>query len=122
MNYTRTFPNTNYQVYLRVSSEGRQDVRLDEVTSAATNSNQTLASRGQFLVPNTESWTRWRYVPLTDAAGNVQTLSFSGTNTVRLTANEARRAHTQPIDIGDLHLNWLLLVPTSAAASSGPWI
>jgi len=39
-----------------------------------------------------------------------------------LTANEARRAVTQPIDIGDLQLNWLLLVPTSAAASSGPWI
>jgi len=82
MNYTRIFPHTNYQVYLRASSQARQDVRFDEVTGGADTISQTLASRGQFLVPNTESWTRWRYVPLTDAAGNVQTLSFSGTNTV----------------------------------------
>src|SRR5207237_4211354 len=122
MNYTRTFPAARYQVYLRASSQGRQDVRLDQVTGGATNTSQTLALRGQFLVPNTESWTRWRYVPLTDGAGNLQTLSLQGIKTMRLTANEVRRAVTQLVDIGDLQLNWLLFVPTTNTASSGPWI
>ncbi len=121
LNYTRTFPTTNYTVYLRASSEGRQDVRFDEVTSDRTQTNQTTALRGQFLVPNTESWTRWRYVPLTDGAGNVQTLSLSGVRTLRLTANEVRRDH-QLIELGDLQFNWMLLVPTNGAVSSKPWI
>ena len=122
MNYTRTFPNTNYQVYLRASSQGRQDVRFDEVTGDRTQPNQSTALRGQFLVPNTESWTRWRYVPLTDAADNPQILNLQGIKTLRLTANEVRRAHTQLVEIGDLQLNWMLFVPTPAAVTSGPWI
>ena len=93
MNYTRTLPNSNYVVYLRASSEARQDVRLDEVTNPppVNTTAQGTVLRGQFLVPNTESWTRWRYVPLTDAAGNVQTLNLAGLRTLRLTANEVRR-------------------------------
>src|SRR5207245_11469333 len=53
MNYTRTFPNNNYYVYLRASSQKAQAMRLDEVTAGSTATNQTLALRGQFLVPNT---------------------------------------------------------------------
>jgi len=121
MNYTRTFPNTNYVVYLRASSEARQDVRFDEVTGDRTQPNQTTALRGQFLVPNTESWTRWRNVPLTDGAGNVQTLNVAGLRTLRLTANEVRRTHSL-IELGDLQLNWVLLVPTNGPVSTGPWI
>ena len=121
LNYTRTFPNSNYVVYLRASSEARQDVRLDEVTGDRTQPNQTTALRGQFLVPNTESWTRWRYVPLTDGAGNVQTLNVAGLRTLRLTANEVRRT-SAIIELGDLQLNWMMLVPTGAAVSTGPWI
>jgi hypothetical protein len=122
MNYTRTFPAARYQVYLRASSQGRQDVRLDEVTSGSVTTTQALALRGQFLVPNTESWTRWRYVTLTDAAGNPQTLDLQAVKTLRLTANEVRRAVTPIVKIGDLQLNWMLFVPTTNAASSGPWI
>jgi hypothetical protein len=123
MNYTRTFPNSRFNVYLRASSQGRQDVRFDEVTAGATTTSQTLALRGQFLVPTTGSWTRWRYVPLTDAAGNPQTLSLNGIKTLRLTANEVRRAILKGlVESGDLQMNWMLFVPTSASASTGPWI
>jgi hypothetical protein len=59
-------------------------------------------------------------VPLTDGAGNVQTLSLSGTNTFRLTAYQAFKEGV--LDVGDLQLNWILFVPTSASASSGPWV
>ena len=90
MNYTRTLPNSNYVVYLRASSEARQDVRLDEVTNPppVNTTAQGTVLRGQFLVPNTESWTRWRYVPLTDAAGNVQTLNLAGLRTGQVPAPE----------------------------------
>src|SRR5205807_2246985 len=95
-----------------------QDVRLEEVTSDRTLSNQSTALRGQFLVPNTESLTRWRYVPLTDAAGNPETLQLGGIQTLRLTANQPR---TDGV-ISVLQLNWILFVPTAAQASTGPWI
>ncbi len=123
MNYTRTFPSGNYNVYLRVSSQGRQDVRLDQVLSGLGTSNQTTALRGEFLVPNTQGLTRFRYIPLTDGAGNLQTLTLSGLNTLRLTANQVRTGVTPTDDpISDLQLNWLLFVPTTAPASSQPFI
>jgi len=74
LNYTRSFPNGNYNVYLRTSSQGRQDVRLDQVTAGSATSNQATVLRGEFLVPNNQGLTRFRYVPLTDSAGNLQTL------------------------------------------------
>ncbi|MBI3849210.1 MAG: hypothetical protein HY298_02805 [Verrucomicrobia bacterium] len=123
MNYTRTFPAGNYLVYLRASSQGRQDVRLDEVTSGETTTSQTTALRGQFLVPNSGGATRFRYVPLTDEAGNPQVLNLSGLKTLRLTANQVRTGVTPTDDpVSDLQLNWILFVPTNGAASSQPYI
>src|SRR5205823_3250134 len=84
--------------------------------------NQTTALRGQFLVPNTEGSTRFRYVPLTDAAGNIQTLDLEGLKTLRLTANEVRMCPVLGEQVGDLQLNWMLFIPKTNAASSGPWI
>src|SRR5437867_13391267 len=83
MNYTRTFPSGNYNVYLRASSQKAQAMRLDEVTAGSTTSNQTTEVRGQFLLPNTGSSSRFRYVPLTDGAGNIQTLNLAGVRTLR---------------------------------------
>ncbi len=120
MNYTRNFPTNNYNVYLRASSQAAQTVRLDEVTSDRTTSNQTTVLRGQFLVPNTASITRFRYVPLTDGAGNLQTIHLEDVKTLRLTAYEAFKEGV--LDSGDLQLNWILFVPTTAPASSGPWV
>src|SRR6266481_2785575 len=123
LNYTRTFPSGNYNVYLRTSSQGRQDVRLDQVTAGSATSNQTTVLRGEFLVPNTQGLTRFRHVPLTDSAGNVQTLALNGTNTLRLTMNQERTGKTPADDfIGDIQLNWILFVPTTAPASAAPFI
>jgi hypothetical protein len=119
MNYTRTFPSGNYKVYLRASSQKAQAMRLDEVTAGSTTSNQTTEVRGQFLVPNTGSSSRFRYVPLTDGAGNIQTLSLAGVRTLRLTALEASQKNV--IDVGDLQLNYLMFVP-AGTPSTGPFI
>ncbi len=122
MNYTRTFTSGNYKVYLRAACQGRQDVRLDQVTSSRSVSNQTTVLRGQFLVPNTGSSTRYRYVPLTDEAGNIQTLSISGVTTFRLTANQVRWANVVGDELGDMELNYFIFVPTTDSASTGAWL
>ena len=59
LNYTRTFPTNNWNVYLRTSSQTREDVRFDEVTGDTTMPSQAKVLRGDFLVPNTGSSTRF---------------------------------------------------------------
>ena len=116
MNYTRTFPSGNYQVYLRCSSQKAQAVQFDEVTAGSATSNQTTVVRGLFLVPNTGGSSRMRYIPLTDAAGNIRTLSLTAAvKTFRVTDLESSQANT--LDVGDLQLNYLLFLPASAASS-----
>lgn len=121
LNYTRTFPSGNYNVYLRASSQKAQAVRLDEVTSGSSSYIQTLAIRGEFLVPNTSGSTRFRYVPLTDAAGNLLTLNLAGVKTLRLTELDSSQLNS--VEVGDLQMNYLLFVPAAAAPSPRlPWI
>ncbi|PWU09202.1 MAG: hypothetical protein C5B50_27750 [Verrucomicrobia bacterium] len=123
-NYTRTFPNNNWNVYLRTSSQDREDVRFDEVTGDTTQPNQTKVLRGEFLVPNTGSSTRFRYVPLTDAAGNPQVLGFSGVRTFRMTALggfDSNRSHGGD-DNGSVQPTYFLFLPTAAPASQAPFI
>ncbi len=120
MNYTRTFPSASYNVYLRASSVKAQTVRFDAVTGDRTMSNQTTVIRGQFLVPDTGGSSRFRYVPLTDAAGNIQTLTLSGVNTFRLTDLESSQKNS--LDVSDLYLNNFLFVPAPAPGTQRPFI
>lgn len=104
-NYTRSLADGNYRVYLRGSGTVAQGVRLDLV-SGATTANQTVAALGTFTVaPGSSSFT---YAPLADAAGNPVVVHLSGNTTLRLTALAASV---------NLQLNYLLLVPTTAAVS-----
>jgi hypothetical protein len=123
LNYTRTFPNANYNVYLRTSSQSRQDVRWDQIADA-TISNQVNTLVGQFLVPNTGSSTRYRYVPLSDAAGNPLVLGLSGVKSFRLTPTggfDSERLHGGD-DNGSLQPNYILFVPTTTTPPSLPWL
>ena len=113
LNYTRTFPGNTWDVYLRASAQAKQDVRLDEIISGSKTTNQAKALLGTFLVPNTGSSTRFRYVPLTDAVGNPQPLQLAGVRTLRLTGLAANN---------DLQLNYLLFVPRTNAPVSRPWV
>src|SRR5947207_4604798 len=115
MNYTRTFPSGNYKVYLRASSQKAQAMQFDEVTGDRTMPTQATAARGLFLVPNTGGSSRFRYIPLTDAAGNIQTLNLAGIRTLRLTDLESSQ-HNR-LAVGDLQLNYLLFVPATAPSS-----
>jgi hypothetical protein len=105
MNYTRSFDNQTYNVYLRASATAAaQQVRLHKVTNADL-PDQTAFPLGTFsAVSNAYS-----YVPLTDAFGNAIRLNFSGLTALRLTALYSASP--------SLQLNFLLFAPTTTAAS-----
>lgn len=109
LNYTRNFPAGVYNVYLRAACRAPQTVNLDRVTSDSTQPNQTASPLGVFNVPSTGIINNYRYVPLTDANGNLSVLTLSGTNTVRLTMGGAATNVTQYT----LALNYLAFVPAT---------
>lgn len=101
-NYTRSFVDGSYQLYLRGTAGAGQSIRLDRVGGDATTTNQTTSALGVFTF---RPGAGYSYVPLTDAAGRPLTVQLSGNTTLRLTSLGAN---------ADLQLNYLLVVPTSA--------
>lgn len=108
LNYTRAFPNTNYNVYLRVGSFGASTVSLDLVTSDPTQTGQTTSPIGTFDVPNQMMHGHYRYQSLM-SNGVPAVVNLAGTNTIRLTM-----AGTVGQDNRKLCLNYLLFVPAPA--------
>jgi len=104
LNYTRTFPAANYQVFLRASAASQQQVQLDQV-SGATTTNQTATPLGTFNLPAGG----YTYVPLTDASGKPVIVALNGQQTLRLMSLNSKV---------DLSLNYLLLEPTTGAAQA----
>jgi hypothetical protein len=109
-NYTRTFPNKNYEVWVAISNDQpltspTDTVRahLSWVTSGAGTTNQTIQPLGIFRYSGTAGWGNNRLVPMRDTNTLAKVvLPLSGQQTVRLNA-----------DAGDL--DYLLFVPTTAA-------
>ncbi len=102
LNYTRTFPNSNYIAYLRVRATAPQQFQLSQVTSSATQPSQTTALIGVFDVPATSGY---EYVPLIDlATGQPVVRSLSGVQTIRLTAAGANN---------DAYPNFIVFLPTT---------
>ena len=106
LNYTRTFPTGTYRVFLRASATAQQVVRLDQVTGDRPQPNQTTAQLGNFPVTSTGSLNAFGYAELSDAFGNSQPVSFSGVQTLRLTALTANN---------NLQFNFLFFVPSTGA-------
>ncbi len=110
LNYTRDFPEGEYQVYLRAASRAQQSVLLDRVMGSAALENQATESIGQFNLPNDGLKNWYRYTPLVDENGNPITVSLSGTETVRLTMGGEREDRTQYTTV----LNFLAFIPAEA--------
>ncbi len=102
-NYTRTFPEGNYNVFLRAQAGSDLTVRLSKVSNPTT-ANQTADSLGTFEL----SSGGYAFTALTDA-GQAASITLSGTETLRLTAENADN---------NLLLNYLLLVEATEAPSS----
>jgi hypothetical protein len=119
MNYTRAYAPTSYLVYVRLSSQAAQQLRLDKVTDndpgtppgEAWTINQTTLALGTFTAPVTG--TTFRTLALTDPSGNPITVTLSGVQTLRLTAVNANN---------NLQVNYLILVPTETAPDLAPYL
>ncbi|HVR37392.1 MAG TPA: Ig-like domain-containing protein [Methylomirabilota bacterium] len=103
LNYSRTFPDDTYRVYLRASATAAQTVQLDSVSNP-TSASQTTSILGSFVIP---SGGGFDYIPLTDLAGNPRFVPLSGVETVRLTALGANN---------NLNINFLIFVPAEATS------
>jgi hypothetical protein len=86
-NYTRTFPNADYQVYLRYGGLVDQSLQLDLVTGDRTQPNQTKVVVGMLNAPQINSTAIYRYAELTDTNGVPITVHLSGVQTIRLTGS-----------------------------------
>ncbi len=112
MNYTRTYPSGNYNVYLRVADGGGSLAdSFDVETSGLGSYPTTTTNLGTFSFANTGGWDTFSYVPLRDGSGNLIRVSVPGINTLRLTAGSA----------GGGNVNFLMMVPanTNLPAISG---
>jgi hypothetical protein len=104
MNYTRTFPTGNYNVYLRAADGGGTlNTILDVVTSGWGTSTQTTNNIGTFTFANTGGWDSFAWIPLRDTSGNLIRVQLSGTNTLRLTAGNG----------GGGNVNFVMLTPAN---------
>jgi hypothetical protein len=87
-NYTRDYPPSLPASYLfaRMSSGGRPNgVRIHQVTGPASTTSQTLALIGEATGPASGNWSRYVFVPVRDAAGELVELTWSGLVTFRAT-------------------------------------
>jgi hypothetical protein len=116
LNYTRTFPEGNYFVYLRYASLEDQVLQLDQVTGNAGQPSQTLELLGTINALRTGNENSYRYAPMTDALGNPIPITLSGRQTLRLTGT------TVEPGFGGLQANFLLLAPTTGPATRAPSI
>jgi hypothetical protein len=107
LNYTPTFTNGFYEVYLRESlvNVAQSVAALELVTSNPGQTNQTTRRLGYFLGQGSDFL--FRNVPLTDDAGNKVVVRLSGVQTLRL-----QQVSSLPAD-GEMALNYLVLVPVS---------
>lgn len=110
-NYTRTFADHNYRVYLRVGSLGATTAELHEVTGDITLPDQTTTKLGNFNIPNMIQRFNMRYIPLVDDAGAPVTVPLSGQKTVRLWMKG-----TAGQDNNKIAANYILFVPQVTAA------
>ena len=116
LNYTRTFPKGNYNVYLRYADLVDQVLQLDQVTSNPGQPAQTLKPLGTINAIRTGNENSYRYAPMTDALGKPIVLSLNGKQTLRLTG-----VTVEP-GFDGLRANFLLFAPATGPANRLPSI
>ncbi|MDB6017152.1 MAG: hypothetical protein JWR19_1641 [Pedosphaera sp.] len=90
-NYTRTWPAGTYNIYARQASGVGVTVhtRLDEILSGWGTTAQLTKRIGTFNCPGTGGYAAYLYVPLLDQFGNYANVTLNGTNTLRMTVDNA---------------------------------
>ena len=116
LNYTRTFAEGDYQVYLRAAARASVSIELSRVTSDPAKLDQTTKPLGHFHVPNMGMEVNYRFVPLLNASGQKATLSLSGKQTLRLTIGTERENRINQTTV----LNYLAFVPARVQPAPEP--
>lgn len=94
LNYTRTFPTGNYNVYGRLAGGGPfSGTTLSLITAGRGTSNQTAQVLGSFSDPNASGWQVWHWVPLLGTNGQPVKVSLSGVQTLRATSGSGLNAN-----------------------------
>jgi hypothetical protein len=94
LNYTRTFPTNNYNVYGRLAGGGPfSGTTLSLVTGGWDTSSQTTQLEGSFADPAASGWQVWHWVPLLNGSGQLVTISLGGTNTIKVTSGSGLNAN-----------------------------
>jgi hypothetical protein len=94
LNYTRTFPAGNFNVYGRLSAgNGAFKLQLAQVTSGAGTSTQTSNILGYFVGTGT-SFAKWQYVPLINTnTGLPVVVNFGGVETLQISGDANENAN-----------------------------
>lgn len=104
MNYTRTYPTGNYNVYLRAADGGGNlTAAFVTVTNGWGTITQGTNLVGNFNMANTGGWDSFAWIPLRDVSGNLVQVQMGGTNTFRLSAGNG----------GGGNVNFFLLTPAN---------
>ncbi|HWV99274.1 MAG TPA: hypothetical protein VNZ64_06215 [Candidatus Acidoferrum sp.] len=105
LNYTRTFPTNNYNVYGRLAGGNGpfNNTTLKLVTAGRGTTTQTTQLLGSFADANAAGWQTWHWVPMRDTNGNLVTVSLGGVQTVQATSGN------------NLNANFYMFVPTVSA-------
>jgi Carbohydrate binding module (family 6) len=95
LNYTRTMPAGQYNIYLRAANGGGGNgaLTLARVTSDPTVSPQTTTNLGTFTIPPTGAWQTYVFVPLRDAGGNLVKFTGGSVQTLRGTSSGGLNAN-----------------------------
>jgi hypothetical protein len=119
LNYTRTFPSNQYNIYGRLAFSGPYSgATMDLVTSGRGTMTQTTQLLGTFSDPNANGFQNWHWVPLMGTNGQIAAVSLAGVQALKVTAPPGP-------DSGSLNANYYMFVPTvapfsiSATVSSG---
>lgn len=104
MNYTRTYPTGNFNVYLRAADgAGSLSPSFDSVTNGWGTTGEALSHVGNFNMVNSGGWDSFAWIPLRDTSGNLVQVKLGGTNTFRLTAGPS----------GGGNVNFFMLTPAN---------
>ena len=110
LNYTRTFPSNQYNIYGRLASGSPYSgAALDLVTSGRGTPSQTTQRLGTFSDANANGFQAWHWVPLLGTNGLMAVVTLSGVQALKVTAPPGPAT-------GSLNANYYLFLPNSAVA------
>ena len=109
LNYTRTFPTNNYQVYGRLAAGAvYTNATMSLVTAGQGTPSQTTQLLGTFADPSANGFQSWHWVPLM-SNGQMAVVTLGGVETLKVTAPSGNAN-------GSLNANFYMFVPNSAVA------